>query len=721
MSAQRYSQTYTFEKAQPVWIKGEENEMNVTAVFAAAVTDKDVKIRLSGASSFILLVNGEFVAYGPSRRAHGFYDVDEYDLSQYMTGETNLIAVRLAGYHVNSFSHLDVMPFLCAEILCGGKVTVWTAPQGGFTVTKTTDRVTRVPRFSFQRPFTEAYRLVPGAFAAETTLQQKSNVTLFDLQAREGAAAMTFLRRSVPYGNYEIIKPEKMLHRGALHTSPKDKYYSVRNVTEIGYKQKGFTERELELPIHVEYGKLDFLTQEDASNESADVIALSHNSYADLAFDRDWCGIFEFDVEGNGGKLYVAGCENVKDGNIDPLRIHTISVIECIVQPGKYHVICAEPYVQKYVRLAVLGGPLTVSNLQLRKVSFPVSTIPVDYRGNDADLRLIYDAARETFAANASDIFMDCPGRERAGWLCDSFFTSRVEYALTEKSAVETSFLENFLLPKSFDNIPAGMLPMCYPADHYDHCFIPNWAMWFVLELEEYITKRHGEKVIAEMAKQRLYDLLGYFRKYENKEGLLEKLDSWVFVEWSKCNQLTQDVNYPTNMVYAAVKDAIANLYGDAALHAEAQAMRDVIRTQAMTPSGFFCDNAVYDKNGVLQLTNERTETCQYYAFWFGIATPETHPQLWHTMLHDFGYDRQKTGKFPEIYPANAFIGNYLRLDLLDRYSEHDMLLDNIRGYFTYMAKSTGTLWENVDDGASVCHGFASHVVVWMKDMGLVK
>ena len=32
------------------------------------------------------------------------------------------------------------------------------------------------------------------------------------------------------------------------------------------------------------------------------------------------------------------------------------------------------------------------------------------------------------------------------------------------------------------------MLPMCYPADHYDGNFIPNWAMWFVLELEEYIS-----------------------------------------------------------------------------------------------------------------------------------------------------------------------------------------------------------------------------------------
>ena len=72
---------------------------------------------------------------------------------------------------------------------------------------------------------------------------------------------------------------------------------------------------------------------------------------------------------------------------------------------------------------------------------------------------------------------MDCPSRERAGWLCDSFFTSRTEYALTGRSTVEHAFLDNFLMPERFEFLPDGMLPMCYPADHNDRTFIPNWAI----------------------------------------------------------------------------------------------------------------------------------------------------------------------------------------------------------------------------------------------------
>ena len=106
----------------------------------------------------------------------------------------------------------------------------------------------------------------------------------------------------------------------------------------------------------------------------------------------------------------------------------------------------------------------------------------------------MFDAARETFLQNSSDLFMDCPTRERAGWLCDSFFTARAEWEFTGDNVIEKNFLENFLLPESFRDVPRGMLPMCYPADHNNNNFIPNWAMWFVLELEDRLFNRKGDR-----------------------------------------------------------------------------------------------------------------------------------------------------------------------------------------------------------------------------------
>ena len=192
---------------------------------------------------------------------------------------------------------------------------------------------------------------------------------------------------------------------------------------------------------------------------------------------------------------------------------------------------------------------------------------------------------------------------------------------------------------------------------------------------------------------------------------------------------LTQDINYPTNMLYAKTLRAVANLYGDASLAEKAAALKQTINEKAFTENGFYCDNAVYGEDGVAKLSGKCTETCQYYAFFCDITTPEEKPELWQRMLHDFGPERIVPNKWPEftpdakwkeIYPSNAFIGNYLRLELLDRYGEKEKLIENIRGFFTKMADLTGTLWENDSTTASCNHGFASHVLYWMDRMGMI-
>ena len=113
--------------------------------------------------------------------------------------------------------------------------------------------------------------------------------------------------------------------------------------------------------------------------------------------------------------------------------------------------------------------------------------------------------------------------------------------------------------------------------------------------------------------------------------------------------------------------------------------------------------------NGKLQITTNRTEVCQYFAFFFDVAKPETHSELWQRLVKDFGPQRKQTKAFPEVHPANAFIGNVLRLELLSRYGLCQQLLDESLAYQLYMADRTGTLWENDGAYASCDHGFASH------------
>ena len=85
--------------------------------------------------------------------------------------------------------------------------------------------------------------------------------------------------------------------------------------------------------------------------------------------------------------------------------------------------------------------------------------------------------------------------------------------------------------------------------------------------------------------------------------------------------------------------------------------------------------------------------------------------------LEEFGPNRTEEGKWPDIYPANAFIGNYLRLDMLLGLGYRETVKKNIEGYFGYMANTTGTLWENISTVASCNHGFASYVLCWLDQL----
>ena len=60
---------------------------------------------------------------------------------------------------------------------------------------------------------------------------------------------------------------------------------------------------------------------------------------------------------------------------------------------------------------------------------------------------------------------------------------------------------------------------------------------------------------------------------------------------------------------------------------------------------------------------------------------------------------------------SNAFIGNYLRLELLSREGRSAQILDESIAEYLKMADQTGTLWEHLSPTASCCHGFASHVI----------
>ncbi len=703
-----------FRSAKPIWPRGREKEMNLWVGFRAAFeapSGKHIYLRMAGSTLYRVYLNGKFHAWGPARGPKDHFRVDLLDITPLLVKGRNFICVEVAGYNINSYYVLNQPSFLQAEVATDSEVLASTGGGGQpFEATILPQRVQKVQRYTFQRAFSEVYHLDSQSAA----WRERADAPMEPVRCAVSALRELIPRR-VPNPTYAKRQPEMTVAEGSFKwgaTAPKSLAVdrSIPSAARIGPDLLGYTEAEItEIPY------LELQKTETTINNRIDMpyacdqpIRLGAGQFKTLDFGTNLPGFFGARVSVHvPTKLYFTFDETLVDGDVDFKRLMCVNIVAYTLAPGVYNLETFEPYALRFLKLMVLAGECEFDHVYLRE--YAASDIwTADFQSSDEGLNELFAAGRECYRSNALDTFQDNPSRERAGWLCDPVFSASVTPLLSGHTKVEKNLFENYLLPDHFPDIPDGMLPMCYPADHYGGGFNPNWPLWFVIQLEQYL-ERSGDREMVAALRPRVRKLFDYFKPFQNEDGLLEDLKGWVFVEWSKSNDYVQNVSYPTNMLYAAALTSAGRIYNLPQFVEQAEALRRVIRRQSYDGQ-FFADNAVR-QGGKLVPTHNRTETCQYYAFYFDIASPEAYPKLWETLHTVFGPQRRTTGAYPDIPPSNAFMGNVLRQELLSRAGLTDQLAREAISNLLYMAELSGTLWENTSDEASMNHAFEAHIV----------
>ena len=687
-----------FDKAEPVWPAAATDEINSSVAFVSGFDWDGVqplKLRLSGCSIFKAFVNGEFAAYGPARGPHGWFRMDEWDLSRVAKKGRNRLTIEGVAYNTTTYYIVEHAPFLQAEVVAGGKVV--RATGDGQWMAVNTPRVRQVPRYSLQRAQSEVYEVNHLWDAVRRSVDGWNPVTL----KIEKQPPVKLLERGAPYPKFELdrtYRPTDILSV-KLRTGELGKEPNVWD-EKMSFLGKTYLRGELEYIPVIDWWKREIEVDGKVKGEQRRVNSSCGVRYAGAINDTGFLRV-KVKVE-KPGRILVGFDETLVDGKLDFInRFGCNNIVTWDVkEPGEYELESFEPYTFKYAEVIMLEGEATVERLEMRTYKNPNATRAC-MLADSADCK-IFEAARETFMQNAVDVFTDCPSRERAGWLCDSYFTGPAEHFFTGKNEIERTFLRNFALAEEFPHLPEGMVPMCYPGDHINKNYIPNWSMWFILEIANYF-ERTGDRETVDLLRPRVEGLLKFYAKYLNQDGLLENLPAWVFVEWSHANDpklVNEGVNYPSNMTYSEVLAKAAKLYGMDGLLAQSERIKQLIRERSFDGK-WFRDNSRQP---------DVTETCQYYAFFHGIATPKLHPELWKRLTTEFGPERRQQGLYKEVWPSNAFIGNLMRLIILKREGLSVQVGKEVRGYYLKMAEQTGTLWENDSPKASCNHGFASYV-----------
>ena len=680
-----------------IWAKGLKEEKNITLAFSLDLGAKErFTMKLAAASLYRVYVDGEFVAFGPQRAAKGYARVENF------SAEGKRLVVEVENIYVPTFWVIKQPPFFACEIETeSGKKYI----ADDFCCQLLTDRLQKVQRYSYQRGFAETYKM--GVDRTALYLGQGYDAQVLET---EPATLPEILPSYVDKPKYNVHTKQTLVETGVVGMDENLPIWRDRAHWLVGTDLEGFLMDEWEDRLTDETSQFVYFPHTMSA-------ANAKYRYKTVDFSRAITGFFEVKVKvKNAGSLYVIYDELLwhergKGENYVAFDRNTTSNV-CKWQfekAGEYTVTTFEPYTCRYACIVYDEG--IEAELSIRDYENP-NADKMRFTCSDKRVEKIVEAARATLAQNAVDLLTDCPSRERAGWLSDSYFSSVAERIFTGENQVEKAFLDNYAKAK-MEGLPEGMIPMCYPSDYLGSTYIPNWALWYIMEIDKY-AKIYGVDDAVLNAKDTVFGILQFFTRYENEIGLLENLESWVFIEWSAANDADhiRGVNIPSNIEYAACLKVAGTLYNIPAFLEKADEINQNIKTLAFDGK-FFVDNLIRNEEGKLVQSGLLTEVCQYYAFWFGCADKNEYADLYAELMNNLGTNR-KEDYLPNVGKPNVMYGLYMRVDLLMRDGEREKVFDECIRLFQPMAERTGTLWEHNAICASCNHGFAAYATKWL-------
>ena len=637
---------------------------------------KNARLKIIARNVYNLYINNRFVSYGPARAAEGYARMDDIPIDGYLSDNENVITIYFLNVGAKTLCFPDGEPYLGCELV-SDEVSF---EAEDFDCYLMNDRIDKVERMSLQRGYVEVYKQsADRRFFKDCVVAELVEVK-----------PPRLLNRGVSFSLNESVVA-KAIENGSV-TFDSDKQWNACLVSCLSDCADGsfYPLKDCETVLFRELEKMNYHRG-----------GRGKFGYVLYDFGKTYCGKIKITISvENDADLWVTYDDLLIGGKVDFGREQIVHGLKWSLKKGEYTLYSVEVYAMRYISL-VSDCDLSNATVSLIKIENPAER---SEKFLDNELQKIYDAAQNTFKQNSYDLLTDCPSRERAGWLCDSYFSAKAERFFTGDNVVERNFLENYLLYDGNEFENDGILPMCYPSEPKNqNDFIPNWILWFIVELDDFL-KRTDDGAFVGRFTAKIRKILSYFKEFENEFGLLENCRGWVFIEWSKANDFDAGVNFPSNMLYCEALRCAGRILNDNEPADKADRLKKTIIDFAFDGE-YFYDNAVRI-NGKLERTDNISETCQIYACFFNMTTKQENTEYYKRFFKRFKSDET----LKTVYPANMFMGYVMRLMVLLREGEYRLLLGECKQAFLGMAERTGTIWELFSENASCNHGFGSIV-----------
>lgn len=655
-------------------------------------------LHICAESYYLLYVNGIEIGRGPARGTHTHNYYDSYEVASLLRSGNNVIAVLVQCMNYDTFVAAPAQPGVIVEL--NGIV----ASNATWEVSNANDWRSDVESYSVQVGHSEWRDLRLEPLGWTTANDSAAWETAWEIPKSSKVYAKKLLPRAIPALSEKTIYPVNIpvvagvppatdLNAVEISALMNEEPYSVPNEKQIT-------------------GLPTLLTGQGGC---AQIEPNSDNSGATIIFDFDAeiAGRFEIELTAPAGCVVdVCHNENIKD---DRLAIkHSQEsyhfVDRYILREGRQKIgnsVFDRGFKMVQIVLRNFYAPVEIHQVKAIDNRYPFVQ-RASFNCDDLLLNQIWDACCETLKSCTTDVFTDCPWRERSFWVNDLIvenMTSLQSFGVSEvhRRAFRLAFS---------DAREGGIIPgVCPCPEDGDRFVLVPTNLFIILMLKDYLMYSNDTELIKELMPD-IISILETFSTWEDENGFVfPDKNYWNFFDWGfEINGISLDGKLTSLLSYLyimAMKDTIklAELTGEKVDCAKYQAK--IKNISSNLEKCFFKED---EKRLADWLDDGKcSEHSSQLAHAFALLSSEC-SQANQKHFEDALSDKNLL--MPEMY-LHFFVFHAMRLC-----GKEPEVLERIRKYWGDIVKTgSSTIWEAgihehgkdaFGGDGSLCHGFAT-------------
>lgn len=691
----------------------------------------EARFQIAAQNFYQCWLNGHWLGYGPARAPHGRLTVDEWVLPAEMCGKQNTLSIQVLWEGIFVFDHVRGTPGLWVSVEREGAAV----PVEMMVTTKTGRIATH--RSSHQRGWVEEIDNRDRAMGWPWGAWNASEWSRPVLRKSDPAVVLE-ARDIAPYAT-QVRRAQSVTFAGACDLTNGTPHREFQYESRPLYGEpEDSPSRQLQsealLPSQARDVNLSALT---ASGEGCAVLGVDpegKDRTVQCDFAQETTGLLELEIEAPAGTVIDIGwSEGVwqealmgcwarsphPDGAAAPREF-------CDARQSVRYV-CSGRGVERFTSLYLAAfrhlriafrcpqgqrGEIALHRLQVRTIGYPLRR-EGSFSCGDENLNRIYQAALATMECSISDAFMDGPGRERGGYLNDSYWAALGFQAVTSDVAFEQRFLRQFIATQTempYDGFIVGL----YPSDfaRWKGGVQAPWlghALFWLIQVERYL-RIFGDAALKQEWKPAVGKLIDVLGRSRSVEGVLDDPKLETYWDWSRFK--TGPIQTGDNFVYAHALLQVGRLYGEPEWTKLGRQTAEAIEQAAWTGQELYSDTVVRDQDNKLCPGPDLSAAMNAIALWTELVPQERADRVWRQLrnFHPRTLDRPLFAYETNFVRSNA-VGLEYRLEHQGRIGDIAGLVRDMKeAYLPMFERGQTCLGEHLGYESSLCHGYNGYI-----------